>query len=278
MPRIWFQNINVSVQSTGIIAESASVSTRNALEPIRTIGRIGVINQAPFGPLISTFNFSYFPELDREPNFATAETIKNLTGDYLWSGLTLAVGGITGSGCYLQNYSLEAQPNDTVRATASYVSFRPLLGVIAQKTGDIGYNRQNAVAHGWTVHVTDSGNSLDTPTYSFGYGLGASWEPTYVGGRTDPVQVNLMDGSETVSFTKDVAKFTLHSGEDPSLYLGSTGIYTGLDMLNVLFVGGQQQGLAAITLSLSGYKITQSSVSAGLDDFVKANITATKGF
>ena len=75
---IYFNDVEVTVNGTGILANSASISSRNQIQPVRVLGRKGIAFQAPAGPIQSDFSISYLPETNNEPNY---NIVKALTGD-----------------------------------------------------------------------------------------------------------------------------------------------------------------------------------------------------
>lgn len=276
--RIFFQNVDSTINGTGILAESAAISSRNSVQPVYAVGKIGQRGQAPFGPLTSTFQFNYIPELNSEPNIDIRNLIINLTGDHAYSGVQLVIGGMTGSNCYLQRLGIEADTNEPVKASVAFSTFTPVSGQPSVKTGTTSYNAKNAYAHGWSVHIQDTGNSQSTPTYNFSYGLDVQWEPVYIMGQTKPANVKLMAARETVAFSRDVARNILHSGENLSGFLdGTTG---DMRLLDITFSCSSDPDttLPSIRIPLSGFTIIESDVSANLNDFLHVRSLATRGY
>lgn len=276
--RVYFNNIDVKIQGSGILAESASISSKNSTQPVFTVGKIGQRGNAPFGPLTCSYNFSYFPELDNEPNRFISNTIKDMTND-LYSGVDIEVGGFSGSNCYLTRYNLEADANDPVRATANFISFGPISGAAANKlTTAPFYNRNNYLAHGWSVYITDTGDFLTpNPTYNFSYSFDCNWNPVYIMGQTKPCNIRLMSATENVAFTRDVLTHILHSGVNLSSYLETTG---DCRMLNIEFAYDSSPNtlLPSIRIPVSGFSITTSEIQAQTDDFLRIRTIANRSY
>ena len=91
-----FDDCLVLVNGTGIVCENASINSDNNLLPIYTIGRQGISNTIPNGPIGTYFNLSYYPDFKKEVVFSQLNHIKGLTVDTLYSGISIIIGGITG--------------------------------------------------------------------------------------------------------------------------------------------------------------------------------------
>ena len=63
---IFFDQCDVIVNGTGILATQATLSTANSLAPIKIIGHRGILTQAPQRDLTSNLQLSYFLETDKD--------------------------------------------------------------------------------------------------------------------------------------------------------------------------------------------------------------------
>src|SRR3990167_7544728 len=97
----YFNDVDVTIGGTGILAESASLSSQNSIEPQFILGRRGNIDQSPAGPQKTTFNFNYLLEIDNEPGLTGIKNLKNLSNPNSGENVTIAIAGITGYNCYL---------------------------------------------------------------------------------------------------------------------------------------------------------------------------------
>lgn len=275
--RVFFDKVDCLIQDTGILAEAGTINSRNSVQPVFSIGKIGSHGQTPYGPVGSTIQFNYFPELDNEPNKFIIDTIKNITNDQTYTGVMVIVGGMTGFNCYLTRYSLEADINDPVRAQVNFVTFKPVLGQPASKARSPSYNTTNSIAHGWSTYLTDTGNYLNNPTYNLSYEARVEWDPNYVMGNPEPSGVSLMSVNETVAFTRDVSRTILHSGESGSVFLGTTG---DMRFLNISFAysSNPDTSLASLRIPLSGFIIQGSDTQAQLNDFMRTRTVMTRGY
>lgn len=211
---IYFDNCDMVINSSGILAESASINAENTLSPIYAVGKRGILNQSPAGNNPLSFRFNYIAEISHEPNFSTVDLIKNLIDDSSYEGVTLEIGGITGFNCYLESYTLKSVPNDLVKASATYLTFSPLAGNLRNKRNYTQYNANNALAHGWMTFVLSRTDAIQVPTYEFNYEFNAKWEPVYIIGQPEPSQVKLQDASERTMLVRDVFYNIQFSGED----------------------------------------------------------------
>ena len=277
---IEFQNCKALVNGTGIIADSASLSTENNLSPLYVIGKKGIINNSPKGSIKNSFRFSYYPQLNSEPNVLISNLLKNFVnsgGNY--SGVTLSICNITGYNCYLDSFSIKAAPNDLVRASASFTSFIPLSGSVNTGFNDIVID---SLAYGWATYVASGASYLTVPTYDFEYSFEANWSPFYVLGNKYPAQIDLLSCSEQIKLQRDAFYQSSFSGNDPcSQFMSCSLDGTDIEIANLSFVceaegfGGTPSG-QSITFTITGGKLTNSNLDAKVDDIVRVDSVITK--
>lgn len=285
---LYFQECNVTINGTGLVCEAAQIDSKNSLTPIYVLGKKGTISQSPNGSIENVFNINYYIDLKREPSYGISNQIKTLTDDGSYSGVAIAVGGITGRSCFLNSYSFSVQPNDLIRANATYTSFRPLIGNLAFLSGDY-YNTIQTLGHAWTTYALSTGNVTSLPVYKLDYNFQAEWKPTYTISRPYPVQVNLMSASEEISVLIDRYYDIRFSGESPMLRLFSGGAIndSGIKVsgLAVLCTGGNLasgsgyaqsfgfENVAGMVINISGFRISNVNINAQVDDFVNNRTT-----
>lgn len=271
---VLFDNCDVVVNFSGLVAESASIDSENSLAALYSLGKIGIFQQAPQDNLKSIFSFSYYPEISLEPNFNVVSFIKQLTNE-IWSGITLEIGGVTGYNCFLQSYSLTATPNNTVKAQATYITYFPLSGDVKSKSNLVNYNIDNSIAHGWTTFIGSQDNALIIPTYQLDYQFSANWEAVNIIGQTTPSQMILQEGSEQMIIIRDKNYNIQFSGQEYedsfslmniSLICPPTG-YTGV--LN---------SCGGIQIDMSSGQLIRSEIKSALDDIVRVSTTIRKFF
>ena len=276
MAIVQYDNCDVLVNQSGILSTNASISQSNSLSPAYAIGKYWTINQVPAGPIRSTFNFSYYPIVTKEPNYDILSTIRGLSDDYLYSGTKLEIAGVTGYNCYLKTYEIQTAPNNLVKANVSYDTFVPLSGQITPQTGTADlYNPFDRIPHGWTTYISSSGNRLIAPTYEFSYRFQADWEPLYIIGQKDPYEVHLMSATEEMSFVRDSFTHIQFSGEEV------TGTFITGDWLIELFnyqIITSHTNSGALIFDVSGAKITDTRLVVGVGDFVKTQTSIRRHY
>ena len=134
-----FDNIDVAVNRTGVLAHSATINSNNSIEPAYVVGYRKPVRQLPFGGINTVFNISYYPDIDAEPNLAVVNKIKNLSNDAYYNGEKIEIGGITHNYCFLTSYGIKISPNNIIEANATYVTYYDLCGDIRPKSNLIDY-------------------------------------------------------------------------------------------------------------------------------------------
>ena len=301
--QVWYDRTTAVINGTGIMATNASISQTNSLAPAYSLGKFWTSNQVPDGPIQSTFALSYYPSVTKEPSYDILNTIRGLSDDSLYSGAKIAIAGVTGFNCYLRSYDIQAAPNNLVKASVVYDTFVNLSGQITTRSfstisdwGDLttmsssgdwedltamttsgdwgGIDMDEPVLeafdknpHGWTTFVSSSGNCLIAPTYDFNYKFNATWQPTYIIGQKTPYSVNLMGGTEEMSFVRDSFTHIQFSGEEV------TGSFITGDWLPELFnyqiIAGRTAGSGALIFDISGAKIISSKQVVDVGSFVR---------
>lgn len=272
----WYDNVDVLVSNSGLLASNASLSQVNSVVPAYSIGKYWTINQIPAGPIRSTFSFSYYPTVTGDPNYDILQTVRGLVDDFLYSGTKIEIAGVTGYNCYLKSYEVQSTPNNLVKASVNYDTFVPLSGQITSKTGTTDFYRYNdRIPHGWTTFISSSGNKLIAPTYDFTYKFQAEWEPIYIIGQKDPYEVHFMNGTEEMSFVRDSFTHIQFSGEEV------TGTYITGDWLIELFnykLISTHTNSGALIFDVSGAKIIDTKLVADLGSFVRSQTTIKRHY
>lgn len=270
---IYYDNVDLLVNNTGILANAASINSINTLEPAYVLGNKGIINISPNGPIKSTISISYFPEVDKEPSYGALTSLKTLTNETGWTGIRIELANITGYNCYLTSYTLRASPNEITSASVTYDTFVPLSGDITAKRTGISYHTNDRWLHGWTAYVTHTGDYLTDPTYEFEYNFNAQWEPVYVLGQKFPIEVHLRQASERIAFVRDSYKHIQFSGEHVSgNYI--TGNSLNINMMDISWVCGTLN--SGLLFNVSGAKISETLLSVVSEEFVRNRVAIQK--
>ena len=291
-----FNNIHIAIDRSGILADDVSLSSSNSLDPIYSVGKRNPVSISPNGSLTNSIRISYTPQLDNNPVHSGMNSLRNLlTGDNMYSlhqaysGHTIEFAGLTGYDFYLQNYSVQIQPNLPVKANASFVSFLPLSGTILPKDSHIKYSTDLSapvIPFGWSAFATNSSAALLSRVYGMDYSFDAQFEPTYQVGSTIPQQVNFMGADEKLSLVRDDFVKVYHSGRlawaSGDCYSGvvvDSGTYDNLiDLYGINFICAGNTDLRVMQFDISGAKVTNTDLSVRVDDYLRSVTTITNSF
>lgn len=280
---IEFQNCNVTINGTGLVAESASIDTDPNLIPIYVIGKKGTANVSPNGFLKNTIKFNYYPLLESEPIYFLSSGIKNFVNSAgTMTGVIVTVGGITGYNCFIENYSLKAAPNELVRASVSFASYIPVSGSLSTGMTNVD---TNSLAYGWATYVASGSNYLTVPTYAFEYNFNANWQPIFIIGNNLPIQVELLNGQEVINLERDVFYAATFSGTDPcSQFMVCSLDGNDIRINNLSLVcetegyGAATPGLQSMNFTMTGATVTNTNLNAKLDDIIRVETSIIKYF
>jgi len=255
-----FDNVDVAVNRSGILSTNSSINTNNSIEAAYVLGYSRPINQLPFGSIKTTFNSTYFPVINQEPNFAVVNKIKSMINDSGYLGERVEFAGLHHDYWFLDSYSLKVQPNNIVETTVNYSTFWQLCGgTLRPKSNQINYLDQGSCMHSWSTYILSSGDYMNKPIYDFSYSFQANWRPIYIIGKKFPVEVKLLGASETISFNTDEYRAVLFTGENvyPNLLDSNNGNIQFRNISIICMDGCDSTGdsSASLNLNVSGFKI-----------------------
>lgn len=279
---VFFENVDILINNSGILADSASISSENNLKPIYSIGNKGTHNLSPAGPIKHTINFSYLLTVNQDPNFFIASGIKN-NNNNPYTGVTIEVNSITGINCLLKSISYNARPNDVVRANAVYETYQDISGGF-QETQAYSGQYLTDVAHGWATYFSSNESYFTNPIYDLSYSYDVDWSVRYSLGKKEPVQISYISSNEKIELDQENYTKIEFSGQNA---LGTIleNTETGLDFFSLNIVGFSEYdtGVKPFTgsynhlpLNLSGFKIYQSDVNAKLNDILSNKVSIIK--
>ena len=287
---IYFNDVEVTVNGTGILANSASISSRNQIQPVRVLGRKGIAFQAPAGPIQSDFNISYMPETDNEPNYNIVKALQAYGGtggnQFQNRGVIVEIAGVSGY-CYLNGYNLSVSPNAPAEASVSFVAYKKVTGSLRRK-GDyphaaVTYNAQNSdrLAHGWTTYFTTEAETRTNQIYDFGYDFSINWQTAHALKETAPYSVRFMSAEETITITRDITSDMVWSDVTPYSGTPATGVLfpnkrpgksTTINLHSVGLLCDQSDD-KKLSFNTSGAMVTQHDGNVAMDDMVKNTVT-----
>jgi hypothetical protein len=272
---LYFDNCDVAINRSGIMATSVSISSSSNLFPAYSIGKLGA-NQFPSAAQKYSCQINYIPEINNEPNFATVNEIKSLLEETQYTGNKIEVAGISQNYWFLTQYSLKIQPNSIPDTSASYETYWPMCATdITPKNNYYNYDRDGSIPHGWAslVNIANSGYEL----YDFTYDFKANWTPIYTIGNKYPNQVKLMGGEESISFSTNLFVQPGFSGMNllGSIISGDSDIV--IQDLSMYCSTGYA-GYVGMTFATSGMVINASEMGLAVGDIIRVNVLAKRYF
>ena len=283
---LYFDNCDVRINGTGVLADSASINSRNSISPAYSLGFKYPLNQVSEGPIETNIGVSYFMIISGDPIFPIVNTLKNLDPSVPYSGISgVLIGGVTGFNCYLNSFSIRSNPNELTKVNASFITFNSLSGQFRNKTSPqiiFGDGSESSLGIGWTTLIL-SGNSYQTnPIYELNYNFNAIWHPVFLLGSQTPSQVILQGISERISFAREQYFHVNYSGEVPYGVETNKMINGFPDQSSITFsgygTGSLVNNFPPLTINISGSRIQSSDVQARIDDFVRTTTTITNYF
>lgn len=276
---LMFDQLAVKVNGSGILAESASISSKNTLDGAYSIGNKGICNQIPKGGIENNFSLSYYINLSGEPCFSEISNIKSITG--LYGGINIEVGGITGFNCLLSNYQLQVSDNQLVKAQADFISYKALSGQFtARPAGDVVNVISGMLSIGWTTIVISGSGYIGSPVYEFGYSFSPSWQPLFVLGKAEPLQVDFMSADEKLTFIRDTNTIIHFSGfhvTGNQYFPGSAG-NPNITLYRYDYVSNTGATSPSLLISMSGARLHNFDTEIKINDFIKTKSTAYNYF
>ena len=257
MARIYYDQCEIKINNTGILAVSANLNTDVTLGPIYTLGkRKPFKKQIPTGPRNNTFQISYLINPTGDPAFNNVREIKNfIAAPSNYNGVTIALAGITGYNCYLNNYNFKIEPNNVVVAQATYISYNKISGDLNFKTNPNSASA-DSVAHSTKSNVI-SGRNLDGDIYNLSYTFAANLNPIYAIGQENPIEVKPIRAQETVNMTENLFKNLIYTGENIPIKIQVSGI---LDS-------------NSFEIEMPDAYVNNSTIESNLDDIVRTSKT-----
>lgn len=278
---IRFDKCQVLINNTGILANSANISSENSLQPIKSVGYRGVSSMTPVGPIGHSIDINYTVQLDKDPNFLTVSGLKEYNSGTLTPSI-IEIGGITGFG-YISNYSFNVTPNNVINANVSFACYNDFSGDLKemQYSGNIG-NDQN-IAHSWSTFFNSNNNYISNPILNLDYSFQANWQPIYTVLHKEARHVELISAEERVSITKgDYTKINYSGQKSEDVFSLESGDNLDLAGLNILSSNQYEieapdlNNITKLSLNLSGFDITSSVVNAQVENVIYNTVNMIK--
>ena len=281
---IFFNNCDIRVDGTGVMASQATVTSQSPVIAGRHIGK-HTPHVTAGGKYQNSLKFSYYVNIDKDPCFARVTDLKSANNYSGLSPQTIEVAGITGS-YYLQNYSVSVPENDIAQATASYVGYELVTGELRDKIDEYDYIQSgfSGFAHSWTAKLTSDDGELDVPIYNFNYSYKAGLNPIYVLGNKFPIQVQFLTSDEEVNIIRDRYKPLTFAGESGYVMFGTPEvgeIWHAPDnnprvKLLKLATLCDDKITDAIEIDVSNSTFESTAINIDTNDFATINMSATR--
>ncbi len=214
MSLLKYNDINVGINSQYILCESATVSQSSPQKPIYSFNSNVPFDNVPT-TLKNSISLSYFMEPNNEPNFSIITGLLYDTTNPLSS--IINVGNIFSSG-YINNYSLQLNPNGLIKSNCSFDIFTPLTGnITAQNIADSGlYNSLNSsgIGHYWSAHFISGSNIVDdNKILQMGYSVSIGVTPIYGIGDPYPKQIYINNITENIEILTELQLNASYTGQ-----------------------------------------------------------------
>ena len=268
----WYDRSPVIIDSSGILAESISASSKNSVEGLRALGRKGIVGRSAQGPNQTSISVDYYLEPGNEPNYNRLQSWKEdlITNNY--SPLKIEVMGITGSG-WIDRYSVKSTINSPAKVSVSYTVYGEMSGVNSTGiTVSLDQTQTSGIGHGWSTYLLPN-NEVTELFSDFEYSCSLNWKPFFVLGNKTPIQMQLINATETMSLSRNSFLPITFSGQPANEFYN--GI-TGLEINGLEAMWGNDT--SKISFSISGAPVTTSDFSLSNNGYLVVKSSITKYF
>lgn len=207
-----FNNCGVFISGQPILADNISISERSNFTPIIHGGFSNIKMVSPINQTEQTIQIDYLLETN-DINHKLINQIRNY--DFSSVPVSISVAGLTNNG-YPTSFSLEILPNDTIKASISYICYSGFIGNLTSQstTAYTGFNVLNSsgIGHYWTTYFKN--NSSTGSVIQGNYNLSLNWKPLFKVNQTAPFAVKFLNGEESFNFLSEYESRINYTGED----------------------------------------------------------------
>lgn len=271
-----FSNCKLSINGYRILADSLSVNQSVSVSPLSVINFSSPLDYEPKN-LEGSVSVDYYVETRNEPNYAIVSGWKsNTTGNTL---SIIRVGSAIISG-YLNNYSLSINPNEPVRAKATYSVFNNITGNMEDEISSASqslYNLTNGsgIAHYWsTVLCNSSSDATGNGIIDMSYNISFDISPTYGLGNHAPKQVSSLSATEEISFTSQFQTNLYYTGNSKNMLFTTHDIIKLKDLSSLWQQGNSYEML----FPMDGMKIVSNNASLSVNNIILYTTKLTKSY
>lgn len=193
------RNCGITVNGTGLMASSVSLSQSSTLNHLIPIGFNNSSIYTVNGNLENEIKIDYLINNEQEPIYWNFSGIKT---NYSGVPLNINIGGLTGQ-FYLTSYSFNSSPNQPVTASVNLINFSNITGnftglLIRNITG----NLNQEITNGASVIIRGSDNNL-LPIDDLSYSCNIEYIPLYKIGQKTPYSIIFNRAIENISISSD---------------------------------------------------------------------------
>ncbi len=268
---ISFDQCDLTINDIGFVAENVTLDADNSIIQLLTLGRRGAGSAVAGAPLKTQLSLEYPIRTKNDPNFEAIFNLKQGNLPYF----TINFGGIWGV-FYLTDLSLSAQPNQLLKARATYATFAELNGNLRESDGTVTYPDNTYVGHSWTTTLNLSDNASVVKGYDFDYSFNISLAPQFILGQRNPSQVVFLGATEKLVLTTEDYYSISPYGEKAKIRLANAVSDNSIAMIGISFLEETREPDLVVNLKES--IITTSSIAATVDGPLKIRTTISREY
>lgn len=270
---VYFDNIDLRVNETGLICDSISLSSSNQVSEAYQIGRVGNASFSINGPVTKELSASFFLNPRNDPIFEIVENYKNNLFREDFHGELIQLTNLSGE-FFLDSLSFEITPNEPIKCSAAFSCYGELSGEIV----DIASKNQidYSIAHAWATKVNKG--TRNNTILNLSYSVSFDWSPIYILGQKEPVNIHCNKMMEDIDFS--ILEYTgiEYSGGNFLSELIDNDYLEIYDFDIYCQSGDQHQAHYTRRFSISDPLIQSSSLNCPIDDFSITNIKIKQFF
>ena len=266
---VFFNECDIRVNGTGLMAQNASINSSNSLQAIRPVGRSDALELSPNGAIRNQFSATYYVDLTSDPCFPETTRIKISTEFEQAEAQVIEVAGISGA-FYMTNYSLSIQENSAIKANVTYQGFGEISGNVTGKTSDASYPESfSGLAHAWTTFVQSDAGDLDIPVFKFDYNFSNKVQPLYGVGSKNPMQVANLSSEERIRIERDNSRQMNFYGESGCALFDACAQNPRVRIFKLGYLCDDSL-TDSMDFDVSGYRIVSNNTTLDTNDYVKS--------
>ncbi len=262
---LFFTDCEVSINGSGILAESAQLETTNPQTTIPLMGYIGNLTKTSNGEFQTSCNLNYILSVSNQSIYNLVSYLKTGYNNFNFNSNVISLGGVTGN-FYLSSYNLNLLPNSLIKVSANFIGFTEFSGNF--QNAPINYNVSDTILNtSVSLFFKKNGESVNVNCYNLNYSFQCNWQPEYIIGSKFPIQVQLGQVSENLKFQADEYKKNVFSGMSISDYFVNS-----FDTLEINALSGN----FTLSVPLDNFTVKSTEINGQVDSLVFQTINLIK--